>query len=175
MKMRCSVVVSAISIACCVATALFADDFAATTATVGRKGDTLMTPVNQIVTPAGKQIQLPGMRPNALALSPDGKLLVTSGLTSELVVVDTATGEITQHVPFPADIAKEEAAVSTAILGANEKAKLSFTGLAFSPDGSRIYLANVNGDIKVFSVGEDKKVSPVQSLAWNSMRRRARF
>ncbi len=43
------------------------------------------------------------MRPNALALSPDGKLLVTAGLTHELVVVDPATGKILQRVPFPSD------------------------------------------------------------------------
>ena len=81
----------------------FADDFDATTETVGRNANGLVTPVNQLVTPAGTQVELPGMRPNALALSPDGKLLVTAGLTHELVVVDPATGKILQHVPFPAD------------------------------------------------------------------------
>lgn len=35
---------------------------------------------------------------------------------------------------------------------------LSLTGLTFSPDGKRIYLSNVRGDVKVFSV-EGKKVS----------------
>jgi hypothetical protein len=57
--------------------------------TVGRSSpDRAVTPVNQILTPAGRQLDLPGMRPQALALSPDGKLLVVSGKTSELVVVD---------------------------------------------------------------------------------------
>src|SRR5208282_5532987 len=37
--------------------------------------------------------------------------------------------------------------------------------LTFSPDGSRIYLANVNGDLKVFGVGKDEKVSPLFSIA----------
>ena len=41
---------------------------------------------------------------------------------------------------------------------------MSFTGLAFSPDGSRIYLSNVNGDIKVFGVGKDGKISPLFSI-----------
>src|SRR3954471_6368023 len=36
-----------------------------------------VTPVNQILTPYGKQIDLPGMRPQGLALSADGRLLVT--------------------------------------------------------------------------------------------------
>ena len=54
--------------------------------------------------------------------------------------------------------------VARSILNPDEKAQLSFTGLIFSPDGSRIYLANVNGDIKVFGVGTDHKVSPLFSL-----------
>ena len=41
---------------------------------------------------------------------------------------------------------------------------MSFTGLAFSPDGSRIYLSNVNGDIKVFGVGRNRKISPLFSI-----------
>ena len=105
------------------------------------------------------------MRPNALALSPDGNLLVTAGLTHELVVVDPAAGKFSQHVAFPADKAPEHAAgVADAILDADEKPQLSFTGLVFSPDGSRIYLSNVNGDIKVFGVGADHKVSPLFSI-----------
>ncbi|MFM8537306.1 MAG: hypothetical protein ACKOES_04435 [Planctomycetaceae bacterium] len=38
-----------------------------------------VTPVNQVVTPVGRQVPLPGLRPQALALSPDGRLLVTAG------------------------------------------------------------------------------------------------
>src|SRR5262249_47400876 len=38
------------------------------------------------------------------------------------------------------------------------------TGLIFSPDGSRIYLSNVNGSIKVFSVGADHKVSSLFTM-----------
>jgi streptogramin lyase len=91
---------------------VFADDFDATTGTVGHGANGLVTPVNQLVTPVGTQVALPGMRPNALALSPDGKLLVTAGLTHELVVVEPATGKISQHVPLPSDKAREQAAVS---------------------------------------------------------------
>ena len=134
------------------------------TAPVGRDGNSLVTPVNQIVTPAGKLIELPGMRPQALALSPDGKILVAAGLTHELVVLDPATGQILQRVALPSGQAREQAAVAAEILSPDGKAQVSFTGLAFSPDGYRIYLSNVNGDIKVFSVGKDKKVSPLVSL-----------
>jgi hypothetical protein len=40
-----------------------------------------VTPFNQVLTPAGRQVELPGLRPQAIALSPDGRLLVTSGKT----------------------------------------------------------------------------------------------
>ena len=48
-------------------------------------------------------MELPGLRPQAIALSQDGKLLVTSGKTSELVVIEPAKGEILQRVNLPAD------------------------------------------------------------------------
>jgi len=138
--------------------------FDATTNAVGRNAGGLETPVNQKVTPAGTLVELPRIRPNALALSPDGKILVTAGQTQELVVVDPATGEILQRVPFPADNAPDEKSVAEGIINPNEKPQLSFTGLAFSPDGSRIYLSNVNGDLKVFAVGANQKVSPLASI-----------
>ena len=144
---------------------VWAGDFAATTAHVGRNAAALVTPVNQLITPAGTQLELPGVRPNALALSPNGKILVTAGLTHELLVINPATGQIAQHVAFPSDRAREQSAVSSEILAPDGKAQLSFTGLAFSPDGSRIYLANVNGDLKVFGVGNENQVSPLFSIA----------
>ncbi len=147
------------------ATRVFADNFGATAEIVGRMTNGLVTPVNQIVSPAGTQVELPRARPNALALSPDGRLLVTSGLTNKLVVVDPAAGKIFQVVAFPPDQVREEAPDSDENLNTNKTAQLSFTGLTFSPDGSRIYLANVNGDIKVFGVGLDETVSPLFSIA----------
>src|SRR5512137_885688 len=59
------------------------------------------TPVNQVVAPAGRQVELPGMRPQAVALSPNGRLLVTAGKTHDLVVLNPATGEVVQRVPLP--------------------------------------------------------------------------
>jgi YVTN family beta-propeller protein len=143
----------------------FAGDFDATTETVGRNTNGLVTPVNQLVTPAGIQVELRGMRPQALALSPDGRLLVTAGLTHELVVVDPATGKIVQRVALPAGTAREQESAVPGILDPDENPQLSFTGLAFSPDGSRIYMANVNGDIKVFGVAKDHNVSLLFSIA----------
>ncbi len=49
-------------------------DFDDSTGPVGRFGpNRCITPVNQLITPAGTLVELPGMRPQALALSPDGK------------------------------------------------------------------------------------------------------
>ena len=139
--------------------------FDATTESVGHNANGLETPVNQLITPAGTQVPLPGMRPNALALSPDAKFIVTSGLLPELLAIDPVSGNILQHVPFPQDPGKESVeALASIILNANEKSKLSFTGLAFSPDGSRIYLSNVNGDVKVFAVDSNEKISPLFSF-----------
>ena len=152
-------------LACQVSATDPANNFGATTETVGRHAEGLESPVNQLVTSAGRLVELPGVRPNALALSPDGQLLVTAGRTHELLVLTPATGAILQRVPFPSDKTPPQAAVSPLILQPDKRAQLSFTGLVFSPDGSRIYLANVNGDIKVFAVGKDRNVAPLCSLA----------
>jgi DNA-binding beta-propeller fold protein YncE len=138
--------------------------FLSTSLSVGHHDGVLVTPDNQLVTPVGKQIELPGMRPQALALSPDGKLLVTSGHTHDLVALDPATGRRLQKVELPSGKVLEPQPVASAILDADERAQLSYTGLAFSPDGTRIYLANVNGDIKVFGVGHDHNISPLFSM-----------
>jgi YVTN family beta-propeller protein len=143
---------------------LSADDFDATTNAVGRHIESLETPVNQLVTPAGRLVELPGMRPQAIALSPDNKLLVTAGLTHELVVIDPATGKLLQHVPLPPDKTPPLTPQAPEALSPVDKSQLSFTGLAFSRDGSRIYMANVNGDIKVFRVQADSTVAPLFSL-----------
>lgn len=125
-----------------------------------------VTPVNQVLTPYGIEVELAGLRPQALALSPNGKLLVTSGKANVLVVVDPETGQVLQKVPLPSDKVHEPQpeAVSPQVLEPDKDAQLSFTGLVFSPDGSRIYLSNVNGSIKVFGVGADRKVTGLYSI-----------
>jgi len=139
-----------------------------TTATVGRIGENrYYTPANQILTPTGLQVELPDLRPQALALSPDGKRLVTAGKTPELVVIEPATGKILQRVMLPSDSDKDPApdAVSTHMLKPDNEGQVSYTGLVFSPDGARIYLANVNGSIKVFGVENGTNVIGLFSIA----------
>lgn len=125
---------------------------------VGRHGSRTVLPVNQTITPLGIQIDLPGLRPQGLALSPDGKLLVTSGKTSELVVLDPVNGSILQRVALPNDALNEPhpQAPSANILQPDAKGQISYTGLIFSHDGTHLYLANVNGSIKVFDVISNK-------------------
>ena len=98
------------------------------TETVGHTGDgRVVTPVNQMVTPYGRVLDLPGLRPQALALSPDGKLLVTSGKTSELIVIDPSTGAIRQRVPLPPYNAPAQVPVSEQILNPDEKTSSAST------------------------------------------------
>ncbi|MBS0265501.1 MAG: bifunctional YncE family protein/alkaline phosphatase family protein, partial [Planctomycetes bacterium] len=128
------------------------------------RDEAIVTPVNQLVTPFGKLVELPGLRPQALALSPDGAILVVTGKTSELIVIDPATGAIRQRAGFPSDKEKEpgQAPPSANILKPDRDGQVSYTGLIFSPDGQRIYLSNVNGSIKVFSVSAEHVVKPEQ-------------
>ncbi len=134
---------------------------------VGRTSENrLMTPVNQLVTPHGRLVDLPGMRPQALALSPDGRLLAVAGKTNEVVILDPATGEIRQRVPLPADTAQVELPhpASPNILAADENGQVSYTGLAFSPDGRRLYLSNVNGSVKMFGIDGAGSVTGLYSI-----------
>jgi DNA-binding beta-propeller fold protein YncE len=111
-----------------------ADDGPSATAAVGRTADGgSVTPVNQLVTPVGLQVELPGLRPQVLALSPDGRLLVTSGKTNEVVVIDPDTGEIKQRVRSPADDVTRPAGDddSDRNLAPDAQAIQSYTGLVF--------------------------------------------
>lgn len=123
-------------------------------------------PVNQILEPAGTQIFLPGLRPQALALSPSGQLLAVSGKTNELIIIDSKTKKIVQSVDFPSEEQTQPLPESSSdnILNPDRRGQLSYTGLLFSEDGTSIYLSNVNGSIKVFSISLDGKVSASHSI-----------
>jgi YVTN family beta-propeller protein len=93
-------------------------------------------------------------------------MLVTSGKTHELVAVNPETGEIRQRVLLPLeppDLTKPPAP-SENIQVADDKGQASYTGLAFSPDGKRLYLSNVNGSIKVFGVDPDGTIAGLFSI-----------
>ena len=135
---------------------------------VGRAADgSVILPMNQVLTPAGQQVDLPGLRPQVLALSPDRKLLVTAGKTHDLVLIDPADGHVIDSIALPPDGLGEEqpGVVSTHILKPDKDDQVSFTGLVFSPDGSRIYLANVQGSIKVFAVDAQHGVKALRTYS----------
>ena len=139
----------------------------ATTERVGRRGaNRTVTSVNQVLTPLGRTVELPGLRPQALALSPHGRILVTSGKTSEIVVVDPATGNVRQRVALPSEKQGEPppAVVSPHILEPDPEGQVSSTSLVFAPDGRRLVLSNVNGSLKVFAVAPDGTVTPSHSV-----------
>ena len=153
---------------------------------VGRVAlDRYVTPTGQWLTPAGQQVELPGLRPQAIAISPDGKLLVTAGRTNFMAVIDLTTGRLRQKAPLSSrkvevklepvapesdDPAAEgddtgadaEMPVEKPANGTNKPpsttAQMSFTGLTFAPDGKHIYLANAAGTVRAFPVGESNVI-----------------
>jgi YVTN family beta-propeller protein len=124
-----------------------------------------IVPTNYKLTPIGLQVDLPGMRPQVLALSPTQRLLLTSGKTSKLVAIDPDSGTTLQSVDFPSSETTEVPnEASENILKPDSKALASYTGLVFSRDGKLIYLSDVNGSIKVFRVTEQREIKPLYSI-----------
>jgi YVTN family beta-propeller protein len=124
-------------------------------------------PTNQIITPTGVHAPLPGIRPQGLALSPDGKLLVAAGSINKLLSLNPVTGAVLHQVTFapdpPPPPAKDAKPPKTppkppAPAPAAGSA-FSLTGLIFSPNGKRIYLSNVVGTVKVFAVDDKLPVT----------------
>jgi YVTN family beta-propeller protein len=132
---------------------------------VGRRADgTQMTPVNQVVDPAGVQIELPGLRPQVVAISPDGRLIATSGKTNEVVLIDPATNRILARVRPPAEgLTVPPTEPSDRNLDPDTNAIESYTGLVFSPDGRWLAMSNVHGSIKMFAV-DGETVTPSHTL-----------
>ena len=122
-------------------------------------------PTGQILSPVGHQAFLPGLRPQAIALSPDGRMLVASGNTKKLLVLNAEDGAIRQEILFPLDAGGDPEPLGTTILGPASGAQASVTGLLFSPAGTRIYLSNTLGNIKVFAVDRHARVTPYKTFS----------
>lgn len=132
---------------------------------VGRQADgRTVLPVNQVITPLGTQVELPGLRPQTLTLSPDGRLLAVSGKSSEVIILDPANGEIRQRVPIRTGSQGTPGDLIAQIIEPRAKGQVSFTGLIFTPDGKRLLLSNVDGDLKVFDVAADGSVIQPRSI-----------
>ncbi len=148
------------------------------TSPVGRiETNQYVTPTGQLLTPAGTQIELPAMRPQVLALSPNGRLLVTAGKSNVLAVLDARTGEVLQRVRLATNRTALEIA-EEATIDAEDPAlappapppsakpstnkpgdvEMSLTGLAFAPDGKRIYMSTIGGKLRAFRVDSSNRV-----------------
>jgi YVTN family beta-propeller protein len=89
---------------------------------VGLQPDgSILVPSNQLLKPAGFQVQLPG-RPVDLAITPDEKLLIVKNMGS-LDIIRLSERTVLQSLPFP-------------------KSGASFTGICLSGDGKRIYVTD---------------------------------
>jgi YVTN family beta-propeller protein len=67
-------------------------------------------PNGQLLSPAGAQIELPSMRPQVFAMSPDRKVLVTAGKTNGIAVIDVASGKVIQMATLSTNAAEAKAA-----------------------------------------------------------------
>ncbi len=106
---------------------------------IGRQADgAVLLSTNQTITPAGKQVEFDG-RPNAMALSPDGKTAaVLNGNAQALVLVDLENAKVRQVF---------DSAGSSA----------SYDGIAYAKDGKTLY-ASQAGRIIVADVAVDGTV-----------------
>src|SRR5581483_6115123 len=139
-------------------------------------------PTGQLLTPAGWQIPLPAMRPQGLALSPDGELLAVAGNSERLLLLSAKTGETLQTIPLSlvttevrtnkttnaAPEAVEKIANktnSTTLVSVTNTATLSFTGLAFSPEGGQLYLSNSKGTVWTFRLEYERVVGKPRAFS----------
>jgi YVTN family beta-propeller protein len=132
-----------------------------------------VTPTGQLLAPAGYQVELPGMRPQALALSPDGTLLAVAGGTKELVLVNPANGRILQKLPLTTTRTelKSDAKPAAGLSGSTNTisvkttvtntAEMSLTGLVFSPDSRHVYLSDTAGHVWMFPA--DTRFAPARA------------
>ena len=140
-----------------VAGGLVAGAAGAATLAAGPQGDgTAVTPWGTRITPAGIQRTL-GDKPLAIATSPDGGTLVVSNdgqSTQSLQVIDAATSSVIQTISY-----------SNQPAPGSKQAEALFYGLAFSPDGTRLYAsAGGNDKIRVFAIGNDRHLTETTSI-----------
>ena len=130
---------------------------------VGRQPDgSVVLPTNQVIRPLGRQMEFNG-RPNAVALSPDGKVaaVLNTGTDAAIVLIDLATGTVKQEFK-----------------GAGESA--SFAGIVYAADGKTLYASQGYGDVLIARVGADglltldaKIDTPKKNKDDNALSRRA--
>jgi YVTN family beta-propeller protein len=183
MRLTRGVLVISLSVVCsCMAPPKIRPDITAAGPASGEvQSNCFYVPTGQLLTPAGRQISLPRMRPQGLALSPDRKLLAVAGNTEVLLLLDPQTGVTLQTVPLSfistevrtnkstntvSESVEKISNVknnSTLLVAVTNRADMSFTGLVFSPDASRLFLSNAKGNVWAFTVIE-QQVQPRPQL-----------
>ncbi len=109
----------------------------------------IIVPTNQVLTPAGRQV-IVGGRPTDVALSPNGRWLAVLNLR-EVQLVNVESGDIVSSAPNKSE---------------------SFKGIAFAPDGKRLYASTVGAAIGVFSVSDAGKLSAEKPIEVQGKSRR---
>ena len=118
----------------------FADDRDKMTVGVQKDGS-ILTPTNQLLTPAGTQVLFPG-RPVDLVLTDDGKTLVAKNMKG-LEFIDVATGKVTQTLAQPA-AAKDEKA-------------FGFSAVGLISVGDRLFVSDSQSAVRVAKKGDGGK------------------
>jgi YVTN family beta-propeller protein len=123
------------------------------TRTVGPQTDgSYIVSDNQRITPAGKLVDLGSpARAKAVAVNPNygtktGAVMLM-GASEPIIVFDTVTGEVLQRYTPPTNNSG------------------SFTGIAYSPDGSKLLFSQDNNFVAVVQVDEKGKLTPAQSIS----------
>ena len=101
----------------------------------------IIVPTNQVLTPAGRQV-IVGGRPTDVAQSPDGRWLAVLNLR-QVQIIDIESGEILSEAPNRSE---------------------SFKGIAFAPDGKRIYASTIGTNIGVFDISGDGKIEAEEPI-----------
>jgi len=113
---------------CCLGTGMLAAPRPAPRVHVGRQPDgRIVVPTNQVLDPAGYQVEFPG-RPTDVAVSPDGNLLAVLNRNS-LMLVRFSDRIILQTLLVP-------------------RGGHTFTGLVWAPDGKTIYTSGTEGRVQ---------------------------
>ena len=135
---------------------------ASDTERVGRHGENrTVLPVNQVVTPAGIQVDFgpAPAGPGPLAGRPGTGHRGQDGRAGRRRPRDRHRPP---RVPLPKT--REQRAPSENVLQPDKEGQLSYTGLRFSTDGKHVYLSDVNGSVVVFDVAADAALRVARSL-----------
>lgn len=116
-------------------------------ARVGRQPDgSVLLPTNQKITPAGRQIELPGWV-TGVAIDPDGGKAVVHAASGNpsLFVVDLVSGRLVQSYD-----------------GARDSG--SFDGIIFTPDGDTLISSGASGSVAFTEIGQDGTLNSSRTL-----------